>query len=89
MALSAPLQEYATRAKPKTPGQGVEVLGVAENIAASVEGKTTGGRDDKRSGDVEGTSSDGDLQRVKAARLAVSPEPPNKSSKPCKLSFLG
>ena len=66
MTICAPLQEYATRAKPKSPGQGVEVLGVAENIAASVEGKTTGGRDDKRSGDVEGTSSDDDLQRVKS-----------------------
>ena len=70
---NAPIESLDTRNGKIVFGRSLEVLGMDEDVEASVEGENDGGRDDERDGDVDGTVSGGDidLNQVEAARLTA------------------
>ena len=64
-------------------GRLVELLGNLEDIAASVKSKMAGGRGGKRTADVDGTNSGGDVDsnRAEAARLAAESQHTHNNAK--------
>ena len=67
-----PIEDLGTRIRKFVFGRS-EVLGMDENVEASVEGEKDGGRDDECDGNVDGTISGGDVDsnQVEAARLTA------------------